>query len=471
MLNEWVINEIGDISFGDKRLDKRAIRILSSLSQEPSGSIPCACSGWAETKAAYRFFDNNKVDSEEILSVHKTSTLNRVKKYKRVLSLQDTTKLVYTSQHQKHDVGPTHHDNDKGLLLHPTLVVSTDGTSLGVYDDYQWHRDKLCKHKGSIQALNNDRLHKLSIEEKESFRWLQGYRNATEIARLCPETEVVMVADRESELYDIYAEASKTEGKKADWLVRINKNRVLIGKDEKRASDKLYTHIEKQSVCQTIEFRLPKRNGEPGRLIKQTIRAATVTLHPPTGRRGNLRLFPVKVSVILAKEINPPAGKKPIQWWLMSSIELSKAIPATELINWYLCRWQIEVFFRVLKSGCRVEALQLTAANRFRPCIAFYLIVAWRIMYISSSARVETAHDCTRYFSEAEWQTAYLLKHKHLPKEIPSLKSIVKCIAMMGGYLARKRDSPPGPKAIWQGLSKVYNYLLVEETKKLTTYG
>ncbi len=160
-----------------------------------------------------------------------------------------------------------------------------------------------------------------------------------------------------------------------------------------------------------------------------------------------------------------------MQWWLMSSISLSKEIPASELIKWYLCRWQIEIFFRILKSGCQVESIQLTAACRFRPCIAFYLIISWRIMYISSSARLLTVDNCERYFSPQEWQTAYLFVHKQLPEEPPSLKSIVTCIAIIGGYLARKGDSPPGPKAIWQGLNKLYSFLLIEEAKNLVTYG
>jgi hypothetical protein len=116
-MEKWVLEEFASISLGDERLNRRAERILSNLSSHPSGSIPTACNGWAETKAAYRFLDNAKVNSKAILSSHQKATLSRVKQYERVFVIQDTTELNYSGQKQKQGVGPSKRDSHQALFL------------------------------------------------------------------------------------------------------------------------------------------------------------------------------------------------------------------------------------------------------------------------------------------------------------------------------------------------------------------
>lgn len=470
---KWILEEFKSIALGDERLNHRARLLLDNLSTQPSNSIPTACGGWAETKAAYRFFENKKVTSDAILAPHKESTLNRVKKHSRVFVIQDTTELDYSGQKHKQGVGPTKSDNDRALLFHPSLIVTPERVCLGIYDDYQWHRKELQRHQGPLKKMQNKRLHYQHITEKESCRWLYGYRKATEISELCPNTQVIMISDRESDIYDIYDEAEQLKTKKADWLVRINKNRVLINPEGKRETQKLYEHIERLPPAQIIEFCLPGRNGEEGRKIKQELKVARVKLHPPTGRRGKLRLAPVETTVLLAKEIEPLAGKKPIIWWLMSNVQLKDELKPSELISWYLCRWQIEVFFRILKSGCQVEQLQLSSARRTQACLAMYAIIAWRILFLTSIAKIDADGPCSELLGDEEWKTAYIwVKKTSPPNTPPSIGQAVKLIAQMGGYLARKHDSPPGPKSLWQGITKLYEILRFSENlSTLTTCG
>lgn len=459
-MNKWAYKEFGTISLGDKRLNRRAQKILSDLSSQPENSIPTACSGWAETKAAYRFFENSRVTSDAILSPHREATLTRIKQHSRVFVIQDTTELNYPNQKQKEGVGPSKNDNNKTLFLHPSLIVTPTGVSLGVYDDYQWHREELYRHRGTKQQNNNARLHRKHISEKESYRWVCGYDIATDIAKLCPDTHVVMMADRESDIFDVYDQAEKTKGTKADWLIRVNKNRVLLGQAGKRENKKMCEYIEGLPACEVIEFELPKRNGSSGRKVKQELKAGRVTLHPPTGRRGRLRLSPVEVTVLLAKEVNPPEGEEPINWWLMTNFLIKKDAKASDLISWYLCRWQIEVFFRILKSGCQVENLQLTTAKRTRSCLAIYLIIAWRVLFLTSIAKINPDKSCNGVLEYEEWATAYIMINKRRPpKKAPSLGLSITLLAKMGGYLGRKNDSPPGPKAIWKGITKLYEIL------------
>jgi hypothetical protein len=159
-MESWVLQEFDTIHLGDKRLNNRSKIILSQLSKEPLSSIPSACKGWQETKAAYRYLDNEKVNSESLLAPHKEATLKRVMENKRVFVLQDTTLLDYSSQLHKQGVGPTYRGKEHALLLHPSLVVNEAGVCLSVYADYQWHHSagqpvsKSLAMNGSIKSLS-----------------------------------------------------------------------------------------------------------------------------------------------------------------------------------------------------------------------------------------------------------------------------------------------------------------------------
>lgn len=470
-MEKWIIEELSSLDLGDKRLNKRTKRILSDLSRSPLSSIPSCSKGWNETKAAYRCFSNPKINSEKILAPHKQATIERARMNKRVLVLQDTTDLNYSGQSHKQGVGPTHHGTERALLLHPCLVVNEFGRCLGVYDDYQWYRSELLSRTADKNTLNNERLHKKHVSEKESYRWVLGYKKATELAKNCTDTQVIMIADRESDLYDLYEDARETEGTKADWLIRVRTTkRAIINDLGQRDNQLLHDKMNALQPLETIEFEMPRRDNAPTRKVQQELRMAKLTLHPPTGRRGSLRCHPVTVTVLLAKEINTPAGEEPVVWWLMTSIPIAELQPS-QLILWYLCRWQIEVFFKILKSGCQIERLQLETANRTKNCLALYLIIAWRILFLTSSAKLEPDMVCTSILDESEWKTAWvIINQKTPPKTPPSLQTAIVLIAKMGGYLARKNDSPPGPKAIWQGITQLYHSInAIELAKK--TYG
>lgn len=191
---------------------------------------------------------------------------------------------------------------------------------LGVWDDHQWFRAELLSRKYSKQKLTNDALHKKHVSEKESGRWVAGWQHANALARACPDTHVISVSDREGDLYDLYHCAAQTQGVKADWLVRIKfTNRATLNDEGKRDLQALNERIMNVVPQQVVEFTLQEK-GRSARTVTQALRLARLTLHPPTGRRGRLRCQPVTVTVLLAQEINPPEGCKPLMWWLMSSV-------------------------------------------------------------------------------------------------------------------------------------------------------
>jgi len=210
---------------GDKRLNNRAKKLLNLLGSNPSLSIPASCKGWAETKAAYRFFDNELVSEDKIFDCHCQSTLERIKSCPVVLFIQDTTTLNYSGQKDRENAGPIQRDSSRGLFLHPTIAVTPEHQCLGVVSYHHWYREELARKSPSERSYIN---HRKSIIEKESYRWLESYKNASSVAQQFPNTKIISVVDREGDIYDIYEEA-QSEFTTADWLIRAHFNRRVKG--------------------------------------------------------------------------------------------------------------------------------------------------------------------------------------------------------------------------------------------------
>lgn len=187
---------------------------------------------------------------------------------------------------------------------------------------------------------------------------------------------------------------------KADWLIRAVKSRPLLNKNGRRAAHNLWETIQQENVCCYVEFEMPGRKNVKARKIKQAIRVKKATLHPPTGRRGKLRCGAVEVNALMATELHPPKGEKPVDWFFITSLPIHNAAAAQLILQYYLCRWQIEVFFRTYKSGCQVEKLQFTTAERLSPCLAMYLIIAWRILYMTLIGRNHPTISCEIVFAK-----------------------------------------------------------------------
>lgn len=146
-------------------------------------------------------------------------------------------------------------------------------------------------------------------------------------------------------------------------------------------------------------------------------------------------------------------------WRLLTNRQATTLAEALELIDWYRRRWLIEVFFHILKSGCRVEALQLSTLERLERALVIFLIIAWRILHVVTLGRECPDLPCDVVFATEEWQAAWIIdKRSPPPVEPPKLGEMVRLIARFGGFLARKGDGHPGPKAIWEGMEKVRHY-------------
>lgn len=461
-MSEWVDSEYSSASFGDARLDKRSRLILHDLSKGPSLSIPQSCKGWSELTSAYRFFNNPKVTVERILAPHRRATIQRMKANNVVLVVQDTTELDYTGR-KIEGLGPLNYEQMEGFLSHTLIAVTPERLCLGVVDAMFWSRDKETFHK-RLQSK------KKPIEEKESYRWVEGYNKACEVKQHLASTQVVSIADREGDIYECFMEAASAfnKGEGADWIIRSYVDRSL---PEKRKSTgdqykKMKEEVASSPVMGTISFTLPASKKRKKRQVTQTIRATPVTLKAPY--RPGKKLPNVTVHIILAREEHPPEGEEPVEWYILTSLPISTVQEVIRVIDYYLCRWQIEIFFKVLKSGCGVEKIQFERDETLLPCLALYMIITWRVLFLMMLGRTCPNLSCTAVFEEDEWQAAYQIAHKMPPpKEPPSLGDMVLIIAQFGGYLHRSSDSPPGPKAFWTGIQCLYHYTLAWKTYKI----
>mgnify|MGYP001566391035 CR=1 FL=1 len=461
----WAADELSGINLGDERLNKRSVKILDALGGNPINSIPAACGGYHETKAAYRFFDNADVTPKKILKPHIDATLKRIAEEKIVLCVQDTTELDFSGQKENVGMGFLNHDARRGLYLHPTLAITPERVCLGIID-HQTHRREQLNHHLTPEEKKLDK--KLSIEEKESYRWLLSYQAACYIAEKFPDKTIVSVGDRECDLYEFFisSENRQKNGTAAHWLIRLQHDRNTEKTKENAEGELIHKklrEIASQSpVLGHIEFMLRARDGKQERQVTQTVQVIREKILPPDTLNTDIRS--IYVTAILTKEINTPDGEEPIEWMLLTSIEIKDDNQAFEIIKWYLARWEIEIYFKILKSGCHIEELQLETESRMDACLTMYMIVAWRILYFTMLGRVCPDVSCDIVFHEHEWKSVYEVSNKKKAPTIPvSLNEMIILIGCLGGHLNRKSDGFPGPKKMWIGMQKMRNFTIARE--------
>jgi len=441
---DWAEEEFGSVELYDERLRERLLTIARDFYCQPGKLIPQISNGSeAKTKGAYRFFDNRKVKMEILLRPHIESTLERIKKEKIVLAVQDTTTLNYTKHYTTKGLGPIGTDRiSVGLLLHDTLVFSIEGTPLGVLDAQVWSRNEAEFGKRKYR-------HKLPIEEKESYKWLKSYRKATEIQTLCPDTTVISIGDRESDIYELFYEtAQNTTG--AKLLVRAEKS-----KNRKVEEKRLWEKMQEAPIAGYHEVYLPGKPKRKARTAKLAIRYLSVKLEPPQGKKqlGTIRLW-----AVYAKEVDYSITvKEPIEWMLLTTVEVKSLADAIEKLKWYQSRWGIEVYHRTLKSGCRIEDRRLNNADSIESSLAIDMVVAWRIYNLTKQSRETPDVSCKDYLEEDEWKvlSAFVKKKDKKTNEPPTLREAVRMIAKLGGFLGRKSDGEPGTTTLWRGLLRL----------------
>jgi hypothetical protein len=436
----WAEHEVAGCHMADARLKKRLGEVLTRLAEQPDRSIPAACQSWAETQAAYRFLDNAHVTAEDILEGHGRATLERIRVEPVVLIVQDTTFLEYLKDRHPKGVGTLREQRRTEYLLHPSVAFTPQRVNLGVLSAHFWQRPDEPVAKRRAQR---------PLEAKESYRWLQSLKWAGEVAKRCPETLVVSVADREGDIQECFLAATSSEVPKAHFLVRAKENRRLAGE----TAGYLWPTLAQAPVQLCYALALAPRGGRAARQAKVEVRARSICLSG--SRRKGGRLPPVELSAVYVRELDPPP-EGALEWMLLTSLPLESPEAARRVVEWYCARWEIELYFRILKQGCRVEDLRLASGERLEKGLALYQIIAWRVHHLTQIARAHPKKPCDCVFSPQEWRTLYALQTRKPPPEAPPpLHQTVRMLAQLGGFLARKSDGEPGVETIWRGYMRL----------------
>ena len=266
--------------------------------------------------------------------------------------------------------------------------------------------------------------------------------------QVCPRPQLVSVGDSEADVYDLFA-APRPAG--VDLLVRAAQpRRVQEPEGELRAA------VASQPVAEVVQVEVPRQPGRPARTATCAVRFRAVTVQPPKARdatRENLE--PLALWAVTLTEEEPSADPTfaPLDWLLLTTCAATSRDEALERVAWSTCRWTIEVWHKVVTSGCRIETRQLETADRLRRCLALYSVVAWRILWATLLARAAPELPCTALLAPEEWQALWCSIHRQPtpPAQPPSLAQAVGWIARLGGYLGRHSDGPPGATVLWRG--------------------
>ena len=455
----WVVDEAA-CTFNDDRLDRRFVTLLEQLTEGVGKTIPFSCQDWANTKAAYRFLSNPKVDEAQILSGHFDCTRERfLKTTGLVLVLHDTTTFSYQRDdvdaigitHQV-DAGPRKADGRRGkhtvcgILMHSSLVVTLEGLPLGIAATKFWTRKQF---KGTNALRGKINATRVPIESKESQRWLDNLTQSSALLQV-PQ-RCVHVGDRESDIYELFCAAQKAG---SHFLVRTCVDRL--------AEDGTQTIADliESSPCRAVH-RIERRNHH-GKVESATLelRFRRIHIKPPLAKQK--RYPELDVTVIHATERGSPKGRPRIEWKLMTDLPVRSRAEAVEKLDWYAMRWKVETFHKILKSGCKAEDSKLRTAQRLTNLIAMFCLLSWRIFWLTMINRSAPNSTPGIAFTDTELQILDAVTQTTTirGRKRRTLGDYLICLARLGGYLNRANDGPPGNTVIWRGMSRLADITL-----------
>jgi hypothetical protein len=456
----WQEEELSAATLPDKRLARRLRRVLDQLSAAPGEPIPAGCGDWAGAIAAYRFFDNPRVTEHSVLAGHFAATAARVATNEgRILILQDTTEFIF-SRAQPGKIGFTKTVNggrDKagqpsvqticGMLMHSSLAITLTGIPIGLTAVKFWTRTKF---KGTLALKRHINPTRVPIETKESYRWLENLRQS--IALVGAPERCVHVGDRESDIYELYCTAQDLH---TSFLVRVQTNRLAerpVNAAPHDPANRVFAQLA--MVPWAGRHRITVNQDKTAWL---QVKFAAINTLPPVGKQK--RYSPQILTYIHAVEENPPPNREPIDWKLVTNLSVTDLAGAVEKLGWYALRWKVEVFHKIMKSGCCAEKTRLETAERLAKFLALIAVVGWRIFFVTMSARAkpDAAPDSVLTAVEINALDRIDASRPRSRLQQPTLAAYLLKIAMLGGYLARKNDPSPGNIVVWRGMTRLHD--------------
>lgn len=431
-----IAQEFAGVDLGDERLKHRCQKVAQAMGKNPDKSIPEACGDWASTQGAYRFFANEKVSREAVLDGHLGCTMERCAG-REFLAIQDTTFLNFTHLAETEGLGPIGTaEGLKGLVVHNTLAVELEhGDILGLLHQQVWAREG---RKDPKETKKQRRL-----RERESQSWTRG----VEAIRQYGLSEAIHVMDREGDIYEVLERLVDGKGR---FVIRACGNRLLADSEEKKY---LLETVRNSSPIGQIAVDVPARPGQAKRQAQLTLRRVRVTVRPSNalGRKG----ADLPIQVVEVHEEHPPKGCSALCWVLLTTEPTETVEDCIRVIKIYSRRWKIEEFHMGLKTGCHTEERQFQSRERLEIFLGLASIISVMMLRLRDAARRELTGGV---FLTQVQQRLLRDRYRDLGPQ-PTVREIMRAVARLGGFLARKGDGEPGWRTLWRGM---YALLLME---------
>jgi DDE family transposase len=443
----WVSEELGELEVVDARLKTRAKRMAKRAMECGGGRISDVFCNDAERQGAYDLLEGGRVPGETLMEAMGAACVERSAHARFVFVPLDGSSIQVVDRRKRTDLGlvGTYTNNGRGLQVVSALAVSLDGTTVGLCAQTWWARPtKRCKRGPSTYR---------PIEERESRFYVQTIKD---VQRRYAQSTCVpwILIDRGGDATVILDELVRGGSR---FTVRASWNRRL-GSGQPRSF--LRQTLGKKPIQQHYEVLVPAGHKRVARRAKMAVRVATVELNVSHDWQA-LRSNPT-VNVVWAREVNPPAGEKPLDWMLYTNAPIATAEDVRLVVRSYTMRWRIEDFHKTWKSGhCRVEETQLRSVDAVKTWATLLAAVAARIERLRHLARNEPEAPATVELTEVEIEALKLLKLDQKKKTevvgpgIPTIGLAVRWIADIGGYTGKSSGGPPGAMKIGRGLEKL----------------
>ncbi len=445
-MHNITVKDFPHLDFGDIRRDERFVTLINNISTQPGCSIPKQNPRWYDTKATYEFFKNEEVSMEALKKTMMLYGANQVSDNMQLLILQDISNISYNDL-QAEGLGYLDNKDGRGILCYSSIAATTEGLPLSLLYQHTWVRPL-------VELGKSSKRKQISFDGKESYRWYEGMQEVNTL--LGPSIHKIHIADREADIYELFFHAYESN---TDLLIRARHNRQLSN------GSHLWDNMAMQPVAATVSLNIPDKTGKKKLKAEAEVRYHRVEILRPANNKHSYES--VELTAIEIKEVNPGREREEdiIHWKLLTTLEVADITTALQCVKWYTFRWLIERFHYVLKSGTKIEELQLKEATSLQKAIAVYSMAAFRVMQLVYESRHHPEVSCEVVLTKAQWKTLYMLIHRNqeIPKQPPSLQQAVIWIGRLGGHLGRKSDGPPGLKTVWLGYQQLCHAASVYE--------
>jgi hypothetical protein len=440
---DWAQNEFGIAQLGDRRRNRRLVKIATRLAANPGGTLPQAFPEWAELKAAYRFFEQKGVSFDAVVRAHLERTRMLCREPGEYLIIEDTTLLDYSHHPAARHLGHIGDGRGRGFELHSGLVVRVEG----------WNGEG--RPEGKVMGLwaqecsrptrapaEESRAERLSRRRKSQC-WAAGLRAVGPPPQGC---RWVYVADSES---DFYEPIWTCQEEAVDFIIRAWHDRRLAG-----GQGHLLEALGRAPLLGRMTVEVRGCGSQSNRTAIVEVRSLRVDLDGPW-RPGGWQPPLKGVGVVEVKEVDAPEGvAEPLHWILLTSWPCETWAQARRVVGRYTARWWIEEYHKALKTGAGAEESQLEEGDRLEGLIGVLAVVAVRLLSTKLLARSQPdSFEAARSFGPE--MLRILEKKVGVPEGGWTNRNVLVATARLGGFLARKHDGMPGWQTIWRGWQRL----------------